>query len=247
MEYSLHVSGTSHLIPSTQHILPSHHTDQKAHRLILYFPVSALVTLFANVLQNPQDSKARTDVRLMNRVVGFLSMLSNDDDGTGGVRRMLGVCAEFERIANVVLDRADQQAAVRRKRKSTDATGGPTATQREKPSGNLQASPGGPPTTLKQHHPMTPRQSVDLGNPVRRLCFPLDHLHLSSLPFHTTTKVLTHHTRTHSLRLQRRREFRRRPSLCESDLVLFLLLLLLIVSFLVQLGQAFASLREEEV
>lgn len=89
-------------------------------RLILYFPVSSLVTLFANILQNPQDARARSDVKLMNQVVNFLSLLSVVDEqgGSGGVKRMLGVCAEFERIAKVVLEKSDKENS-RRKRKST--------------------------------------------------------------------------------------------------------------------------------
>ena len=88
-------------------------------RLILYFPVSALVTLFANILQNPQDARARADIKLMNQVVNFLSMLSSDEEN-GGVRRMLGVCSEFERIAKVVLDKADKDSHSRRKRKNNE-------------------------------------------------------------------------------------------------------------------------------
>ncbi|KAI9876357.1 MAG: hypothetical protein M1830_006686 [Pleopsidium flavum] len=87
--------------------------------LILYFPVSALVTLFANILQNPQDARARADIKLMNQVVNFLSMLSSDEEN-GGVRRMLGVCSEFERIAKVVLDKADKESHSRRKRKNNE-------------------------------------------------------------------------------------------------------------------------------
>jgi len=88
-------------------------------RLILYFPVSALVTLFGNILQNPQDPRARSDVRLMSLVVNFLSMLMTEAEN-GGVKRMLGVCSEFERIAKVVLDKADREHSSRRKRKSND-------------------------------------------------------------------------------------------------------------------------------
>ncbi len=90
-----------------------------ASRLILYFPVSALVTLFANILQNPQDARARADIKLMNQVVNFLSMLSSDEEN-GGVRRMLGVCSEFERIAKVVLDKADKESHSRKKRKNNE-------------------------------------------------------------------------------------------------------------------------------
>ena len=84
--------------------------------MILYFPVSALVTLFANVLQNPQDPRARADVKLMNLVVNFLYMLVSDEQN-GSIRRMLGICAEFERIAKVVLDKTEKENHSRRKRK----------------------------------------------------------------------------------------------------------------------------------
>jgi len=79
-------------------------------RLVLYFPVSALVTLFANILQNPQDARARSDLKLMSSVVSFLSMLERDitTESNGNVRRMLSVCAEFDRIAKVVLDKAER-------------------------------------------------------------------------------------------------------------------------------------------
>lgn len=87
--------------------------------LILYFPVSALVTLFGNILQNPQDPRARSDVRLMNLVVTFLSTLGTEGEN-GGVKRMLGVCSEFERIAKVVLDKAEKESSSRRKRKNND-------------------------------------------------------------------------------------------------------------------------------
>lgn len=53
----------------------------------------------------------------MNLVVNFLSMLGADE-GNGGVKRMLGVCSEFERIAKVVLDKAEQESSSRRKRKT---------------------------------------------------------------------------------------------------------------------------------
>ena len=53
----------------------------------------------------------------MNQVVNFLSLLSVTEEH-GGVKRMLGVCSEFERIAKVVLDKADKENHSRRKRKS---------------------------------------------------------------------------------------------------------------------------------
>lgn len=69
--------------------------------MILYFPVSALVTLFGNIIQNPLDSRAKSDTRLMGLVVTFLSMLGQEAE-QGGVHRMLGVCSEFVDRKSVV-------------------------------------------------------------------------------------------------------------------------------------------------
>lgn len=87
--------------------------------MVLYFPVSALVTLFGNILQNPLDPRARSDTRLMNMVVTFLSALGQEVE-TGGVHRMLGICAEFERISKVMIERAEKENAGRRKRKNAE-------------------------------------------------------------------------------------------------------------------------------
>jgi hypothetical protein len=81
------------------------------------------MTLFGNILQNPQDPRARSDVRLMNLVVGFLSMLGAEEEN-GSVKRMLGVCSEFERIAKVVLDKTERESSSRKKRKSHEDKGG---------------------------------------------------------------------------------------------------------------------------
>ncbi|CAJ2507725.1 Uu.00g089110.m01.CDS01 [Anthostomella pinea] len=89
--------------------------------MILYFPVSALVTLFGNILQNPHDPRARSDTKLMNLVVTFLSTLGEEAE-TGGVYRMLGVCSEFERIAKVVIDKAEKDSSSRKKRKNNDVS-----------------------------------------------------------------------------------------------------------------------------
>ncbi|KAK0626710.1 fungal-specific transcription factor domain-containing protein [Immersiella caudata] len=87
--------------------------------MVLYFPVSALMTLFGNIIQNPLDPRARSDTKLMNVVVNFMTTLGPEAE-TGGVHRMLGVCSEFERIAKAVIDNAEKEHASRRKRKSHD-------------------------------------------------------------------------------------------------------------------------------
>ncbi|KAI9717736.1 MAG: hypothetical protein M1812_004465 [Candelaria pacifica] len=117
--------------------------------LIIYFPVSALVTLFANILQNPQDPRARSDVKLMNLVVSFLSTLSTDEENSS-IKRMLGVCTEFERIAKLVLDRTDKESSSRRKRKSAadradqSAQQGPTSMTARSPFSTNAAVPATP-------------------------------------------------------------------------------------------------------
>ncbi|KZZ96535.1 Transcription factor [Moelleriella libera RCEF 2490] len=88
--------------------------------LILYYPVSALMTLFSNILQNPLDPRAKSDTKLMDLVVTFLSMLGQEAE-QGGVHRMLGICSEFGRIAKVVIERAEKEQSSRRKRKNADS------------------------------------------------------------------------------------------------------------------------------
>ncbi|KAF8251868.1 hypothetical protein K440DRAFT_647294 [Wilcoxina mikolae CBS 423.85] len=98
--------------------------------LILYFPISALMTLFANILQNPQDQNAKSDLNLMHSVVDFLNdVLARDENEEtmkfqdGSIGRMLIVCGEFQRIAKVVLDKAEKEGQNKRKRKPEDASG----------------------------------------------------------------------------------------------------------------------------
>lgn len=98
----------------------NYHHSNCDYRLILYYPVSALVTLFANILQNPQDGRARSDLKLMNHVVSFLSLLCTDE-ANSSIKRMLNVCSEFERIARVVLDKAEKESSTRRKRKQQES------------------------------------------------------------------------------------------------------------------------------
>jgi hypothetical protein len=58
----------------------------------------------------------------MNLVVTFLSMLGQEAE-QGGVHRMLGVCSEFCRIAQRVIEKADREQSSRRKRKTMDSPG----------------------------------------------------------------------------------------------------------------------------
>jgi hypothetical protein len=67
-------------------------------------------------------------------------MLESEEEN-GGVKRMLGVCSEFERIAKVVLDKAEMETSSRRKRKSHDNP----EKNRAPPMSNHAAPPPPPP------------------------------------------------------------------------------------------------------
>lgn len=55
----------------------------------------------------------------MNQVVNFLTSLTVVEEHNG-VRRFLGVCVEFERIARAVLEKAEKESHSRRKRKNKE-------------------------------------------------------------------------------------------------------------------------------
>ncbi|EEP80649.1 conserved hypothetical protein [Uncinocarpus reesii 1704] len=133
--------------------------------LILYFPISALVTLFANILQNPLDARARSDVKLMNLVVNFLSKLATDESN-GSVKRMLSVCCEFERIAKVVLDRTEREAQAKRKRKAAGDDANFVSTPNES-TANMPQSAQSPSTTQTQTTRTSPTFSY-MPNPAAR-------------------------------------------------------------------------------
>jgi hypothetical protein len=108
--------------------------------------VSALVTLFANILQNPNDARARSDVKLMNVVVNFLSTLVSDESN-GSIKRMLGLCGEFERIAKVVLDKAEKESHSRKKRKNAPDDSGEQSDGEDQSTSPSAKRPQPPPTS----------------------------------------------------------------------------------------------------
>lgn len=146
-------------------------------RMVLYFPVSALVTLFGNILQNPLDPRARSDTRLMNMVVQFLSTLGQEVE-TGGVHRMLGICSEFERISKVMIEKAEKENAGRRKRKNAEQSqankaANTNSSNNMSQAGRMQAAPapGGsssaqtPRATTGNNNTPTPRQHNESLSP----------------------------------------------------------------------------------
>ena len=94
----------------------------------MHYPISAVVTLFTNILQNPQHPRARTDLQLMAPVVEFLRGVLEQDlvDGFEGspTSRVMGLCGAFQRAAGVALDKAEKEGPNRRKRKPDNASSG---------------------------------------------------------------------------------------------------------------------------
>ncbi|KEY69899.1 hypothetical protein S7711_06454 [Stachybotrys chartarum IBT 7711] len=133
--------------------------------MILYFPVSALVTLFGNILDNPLDPRAKSDTRLMNLVVVFLSMLGQEAE-QGGVHRMLGICSEFERVAKAVIEKAEKDHAQRRKRKNQDVSekASPSNTNTTEQPANSNGSVSA--QTPKPISPVTPTNSLSAATPL---------------------------------------------------------------------------------
>ena len=134
------VSGESIVLHG--HRLEKYRTDI-FNRLLVYYPVSALVTLFANILQNPQDARARSDLKLMNSMTEFLQMLCNED-GNVHCRRMASICKEFERIARVVLDKAERDIKGRGKRKNRDSDSTTQPAQPSQPEHRSTSQPAQP-------------------------------------------------------------------------------------------------------
>ncbi|KAF7587884.1 hypothetical protein BBP40_006620 [Aspergillus hancockii] len=139
------------------------HGDFACVWLILYYPVSALVTLFANILQNPNDARARSDVKLMSVVVNFLSTLVSDESN-GSIKRMLGLCGEFERIAQVVLDKAEKESHSKKKRKA--APDEPQNLQQQTPEENHtpSSSTTKPADATPKTAPFPSSYPMNLGN-----------------------------------------------------------------------------------
>ncbi|EJT77502.1 fungal specific transcription factor domain-containing protein [Gaeumannomyces tritici R3-111a-1] len=133
--------------------------------LLLYFPVSALVTLFGNIIQNPLDPRARSDARLMDVVVTFLSTLGVEAE-TGGVHRMLAVCTEFERIAKLVIDKSEKENAGRRKRKNNESSSG-AAGRAGASTGSVSGPSGGTGTGSAAPTPRPPSSGAHTPTPHR--------------------------------------------------------------------------------
>jgi hypothetical protein len=150
-------------------------------RLLVYYPVSALVTLFANILQNPQDARARSDLKLMNSMTEFLQMLCNED-GNVHCRRMASICKEFERIARVVLDKAERDIKGRGKRKNRDSDSAGPPTQTSQPERRSTSQPAQAPRTSKLPASTIPNGRTSTASPNVHMNGQMQHQLFQSSP-----------------------------------------------------------------
>ncbi|KAF3937080.1 hypothetical protein ABW19_dt0206857 [Dactylella cylindrospora] len=91
--------------------------DSNCVWLVFYYPVTALITLFANILQNPTDANAKTDLKLMGVVVDFLNKLDEQERSQCGFEKLIYIVGEFDRLARSAIEKAEKEALIRRKRK----------------------------------------------------------------------------------------------------------------------------------
>ncbi|PQE22827.1 fungal specific transcription factor domain protein [Rutstroemia sp. NJR-2017a BBW] len=67
-------------------------------RMSDYYPLSACLILFSNLLQHPLDPQAQSDLRLMNKVTSFLSSFS-DDQASEDLNPIIPIFLEINRVA----------------------------------------------------------------------------------------------------------------------------------------------------
>jgi hypothetical protein len=77
---------------------------------MLCYVVMSFLALCVNIYQNPEDSKAKLDLRLMKIVINFLSLLRNDEAGNPA-HHVFVICAEFERLAQRTVKNAQEKQA----------------------------------------------------------------------------------------------------------------------------------------
>ncbi|EPS44284.1 hypothetical protein H072_1723 [Dactylellina haptotyla CBS 200.50] len=146
--------------------------------LVFYYPVTALITLFANVLQNPQDANAKTDLKLMGVVIEFLNKIDEEERARCGFEKLIYITEEFVRLARAAIERAEKQALMRRKRKKTAGSSKMRDTGEDKTPDTLLEVPGEDeemnwsPSRMPEPH-MTPQRPTPAEIPMHLLRTPM--------------------------------------------------------------------------
>lgn len=88
---------------------------------MLCYVVMSFLALCVNIYQNPEDSKAKLDLRLMKIVTNFLSLLRDGEPGETA-HHVLDICAEFERLAQRTVKNAQEKQALDMVHKQTPSS-----------------------------------------------------------------------------------------------------------------------------
>jgi hypothetical protein len=90
-------------------------------RIMLCYVVMSYLALCVNIYQNPDDSKATLDLKLMKIVTNFLSLLKSDEtDPTA--HHLIQICSEFERLARRAVRDAQERRATKGAQHPTPAS-----------------------------------------------------------------------------------------------------------------------------
>ena len=85
-------------------------------RLILYYYVSGLVMLLANIIHNPEQEMARADMELVGPLLRLLDLLA-ENAKTEDINRIRKFCMELERRATIALGKVHIKDIARPNRK----------------------------------------------------------------------------------------------------------------------------------
>ena len=111
----------------------------------MYYPLSASLTLFANLLQNPEDPNASDDLSLIQLVLDFLADVMTSDKSIAASRTYC-IFQEVHRTAALHVNRTAAKSLPKEKRKRDD---------RELSGNNAEGevSSGQPETTAMSPYP----------------------------------------------------------------------------------------------
>ena len=84
----------------------------------MYYPLSATLALFANILENPRSNDAFSDIDLMGVVTAFLNRSTQSQQHLGGIVRIF---AELNHIAGLVVRDAQMTRLSELKRQIDEA------------------------------------------------------------------------------------------------------------------------------
>lgn len=74
-------------------------------RSLLYYIFLAVMNIFVNILRDPQNEKVKDDLQSLNMAATFFATLIPGDGPGHYARFMTRMCANFERVARVVVER----------------------------------------------------------------------------------------------------------------------------------------------